>query len=129
MPKFLSKADILFVHRVEVSRTGGTAAIRDMGELESSIGAPQVTFGGVEIMNIFEMAATYVHSIVYHHPFLDGNKRTALLSALIFLYYNGYTCDEKYDEELADVVLDLLMHKHSKEDVASFFKERCTKRT
>lgn len=128
MARFLSKEDILFVHRVEVARTGGTPAIRDMGELESTIGAPQVTFGGVEMMSIFEMAATYVHSIVYHHPFLDGNKRTALLSALIFLYYNGYTCDEEYEEELADIVLGLLSHDYAKEDIAEFFKNRCQKR-
>lgn len=128
MARFLSKEEILFVHRVEVERSGGTPAIRDMGELESSVGAPKVTFGGVEMMNIFEMAATYVHSIAYHHPFLDGNKRTALLSALIFLYYNGYTCEEKYEEELADLVLGMLAHDYEKEDIAKFFESRCEKR-
>ncbi len=76
----------------------------------------------------FEMAASYIYSIAYHHPFLDGNKRTALLSALIFLYFNGYTCHEEYEEELADHVLDLLTHHEEKEELAAFIRGRATRR-
>ncbi len=127
-PRFLSIDEILYLHRIEVARSGGTPAVRDLKELDASVGAPQATFGGVYLMNIFEMAATYIHSIAYHHPFLDGNKRTALLSALLFLYYNGYECDEYYEEELADQVLGMLSHEYRKEDIATFLSGRCHKR-
>jgi death-on-curing protein len=57
-------------------------------------------------MDIFEMAATYLNSIAINHPFMDGNKRTALASSLTFLFMNGYEIEESYDEELADKTLD-----------------------
>lgn len=48
------------------------------------------------------------------HPFVDGNSRTALASALTFLYLNGYTVEESYDEELADLVLNFVTKKSQK---------------
>ncbi|ERP39273.1 type II toxin-antitoxin system death-on-curing family toxin [Chitinivibrio alkaliphilus] len=127
MIRFLCREEILYLHRIEVERSGGTAALRDARELAAILDAPKVTFGGTYLMDIFSMAATYIQSIVYHHPFLDGNKRTALLSALTFLFFNGYTCDETYEEQLADVVLDLISHDISKDDLAHFFSARCFK--
>ncbi len=85
MPRFLVKEEVLHIHRIEVARTGGTPAIRDIKELDAAVAAPQASFGGTFLMDTFEMAASYIYSSAYHHPFLDGNKRTALLSALIFL--------------------------------------------
>ncbi len=128
IPHFLSLDEILFLHRVEVATSGGTPALRDLGELESALGAPQASFGGVYLMTIFEMASSYIYSIAYHHPFLDGNKRTALLSALTFLFFNGYEVDEIYEEEFADWVLGLLTHKYTKEDLTQFVTERAHKR-
>jgi death-on-curing protein len=75
-------------------------------------------------MGIFEMAATYVNSIAQNHPFLDGNKRTALASSLTFLFINGYEIDESYDEELADKTIDLVTRKITKTDFANFLKSR-----
>jgi death-on-curing protein len=45
------------------------------------------------------------------HPFVDGNKRTALASALTFLYLNGYSVEERYDEDLADLTIDFFYKK------------------
>jgi death-on-curing protein len=56
------------------------------------------------------------------HPFVDGNKRTALASALTFLYLNGYSIKEKYDDELAELVLDYIAKNISKENIAEYFK-------
>ncbi len=67
--------------------------------------------------DLFGMAATYISCLAIRHPFVDGNKRTALASALTFLYVNGYKIDESYDLELADLIIDLLTKKISKEDV------------
>ena len=64
-----------------------------------------------------------MNSIAFNHPFLDGNKRTASASGLTFLYLNGYTLNESYDEELADKVLDLITKKISKEEFTVYLED------
>jgi death-on-curing protein len=121
-PHFLDLDDALDFHAEEIKRGGGSLEIRDIKALKSALGAPQASFGGGYLMDIFEMAATYVNSIAGNHPFLDGNKRTAAAAALTFLYINGYEIDEAYDDELADKIIDLLAKKISKVDLAHYFK-------
>jgi death-on-curing protein len=75
-------------------------------------------------MDIFEMAATYINSIALNHPFLDGNKRTALATSLTFLFINGFEIEERYDCELADKTLDLVTRKITKSDLAQHLKSR-----
>jgi death-on-curing protein len=70
------------------------------------------------------MAATYLASIAFNHPFLDANKRTALATSLTFLFMNGIEIDEHYDVELADVTLDLIARKITKSEVTQFLKSR-----
>jgi len=124
--RFLKINEIIEIHDEEIIAAGGLEGIRDIKLLESAIGAVQATFDGKFLMSIFEMAATYVNSIVFNHPFLDGNKRTAAASALTFLYLNGYNINEKYDEELADKVLGLVNKKINKATIADYFKDRST---
>ena len=57
------------------------------------------------------MAAAYITCLTMRHPFVDGNKRTALASALTFLYLNGYSVEERYDEDLADLTIDFFYKK------------------
>jgi len=87
-PRFLSISEVIEIHEQEIKAAGGLAGIRDAKALESAIGAPQASFKGEFLMDIFEMAATYLNSLAMDHPFLDGNKRTALASCLTFLYIN-----------------------------------------
>ncbi|WP_171814793.1 type II toxin-antitoxin system death-on-curing family toxin [Sediminispirochaeta smaragdinae] len=96
------------IHRSEIATAGGAPGIRDIDRLKSAIGAAQTTFDGKLLMGTFEIAATYVHSIAFNHPFLDDNKRTATAAGLTFLFLNGYTLEEGYDEELTDTVLKLV---------------------
>ncbi len=74
------------------------------------------------------MAASYIICLTIRHPFVDGNKRTALASALTFLYINGYEVEESYDLELADLILDFLSKNISKEDLAKHLKVNVLKR-
>src|SRR5665647_3909916 len=100
------------------------SGVRDLNALESALGAPQASFNGQFLMDIFEMAATYLNSIALNHPFFDGNKRTALASSLTFLFMNGYEIDEAYEEELADKTLDIITRKITKADLAHHLKSR-----
>jgi death-on-curing protein len=123
-PRFLTISEIIEIHDQEITAAGGLAGIRDSKALESAVGAPQASFKGKLIMDIFEMAATYLNSIALDHPFLDGNKRTALASCLTFLYINGFEIVEQTDSELADKTLDLVAHKVTKSDLAQHLKSR-----
>ena len=121
--RFLNISEIIEIHKEEINAAGGSEGIRDIGLLESAVGAVQATFEDKYLMNIFEMAATYINSIIFNHPFIDGNKRTGAATALTFLYLNGYEIREKYDEELADKILDLVNKKIDKEELTVYLKD------
>ncbi len=88
--QFLSVEDVLALHEDTIRREGGPAGIRDPGLLESAVLMPQQQFGGDYLhRGPAEQAAAYLFHISQNHPFLDGNKRTAALAALVFLTVNG----------------------------------------
>ena len=91
MPKFLTLSEILEFHEDLIRSFGGSPGVRDLGLLESSIAMPQSGSGNVFFHQFpFEMAAAYAYHIAQNHPFVDGNKRTALTAALVFLEINRH---------------------------------------
>lgn len=117
-PSFLTLEDILYIHTQEIQVAGGEPSIRDEDGIKACIDAPKASFGGEYLHDLFGMAASYIACLTIRHPFVDGNKRTALASALTFLDLNGYGVKESYEEELADLVLDFVTKEISKEEVA-----------
>jgi death on curing protein len=90
-PEFLDLDDVLLIHREQLLRFGGGDGLRDQGLLESAIAMPRATFVGQYVHeSLFAMAAAYAFHIAENQPFLDGNKRTAVLSAVVFLEINGF---------------------------------------
>jgi death-on-curing protein len=89
-PDFLTVDDVLLLHEEQLKHYGGGAGIRDSDLLDSAIGMPQQSFGGALVHeDLFAMAAAYAFHIAQNQPFIDGNKRTALAAALVFLDLNG----------------------------------------
>jgi death-on-curing protein len=89
-PVFLTLAEVIEVHVDQIRRYGGQTGIRDLGLLESALAQPQASFSGEWLhKNLYAMAAAYAYHLCQNHPFLDGNKRTALATALVFLELNG----------------------------------------
>lgn len=89
-PRFLSVDDVLAIHQNTIKHEGGRAALRDPGLLESAVTMPQQQFEGIYLHStLAAMAAAYLFHIAANHPFVDGNKRTAVLPALVFLDVNG----------------------------------------
>lgn len=87
---FLGINEIIQTHDYQIKRFGGHTGIRDIGLLQSAVAMPTVSFGGEYLhSNIYEMAAAYLFHIIKNHPFIDGNKRTGAVSALVFLQLNG----------------------------------------
>jgi death on curing protein len=91
MTQYLTPEQVLFLHSRLISETGGGQGVRDLGMLLSALGRPQATFDEKELYpDIFTKTAALMDSLVRNHPFLDGNKRTAITSAALFLRINGY---------------------------------------
>jgi death-on-curing protein len=85
----LTIASVKAIHEEVLRAHGGSAGLRDEGLLESALAAPQATFGGEPIMSDpIEVAAAYLFYLCNNHPFVDGNKRTALAACLVFLREN-----------------------------------------
>ena len=78
------------IHAEAISVFGGSHGIRDQAVLESAVAAPQASFGGRSpYADSIEVAAAYLYYLCRNHPFIDGNKRTALGACLVFLRLNG----------------------------------------
>jgi death-on-curing protein len=127
-PSFLTTEDILFIHKQEIQKVGGDPGIRQEQNIQACTEAPKASFDSEYLNDLFEMAASYIICLTIRHPFVDGNKRTALASALTFLYLNGYEIEESYDLELADLILDFLAKMISKEDLAKHLRDNAIKR-
>jgi len=89
MLKHLTVEAVKAIHREVLAAHGGAAGIRDETLLESAVAAPQATMMGQPLISDrIEIAAAYLFYICRNHPFLDGNKRTALAACLVFLGTN-----------------------------------------
>jgi len=78
------------MHAEAIKKFGGLNGVRDENLLASAVLTPQSSFGGKSpYADIVEIAAAYLFYICKNHPFLDGNKRTAMMAALVFLRLNG----------------------------------------
>lgn len=98
--------DVISINKQYVILFGGTHGIRDVALLDAAIKRPQTSFGGSFLYkDIYTMAAVYAHGIIKNHPFIDGNKRTGMAAALIFLDSNEYEVllsnDDVYDIGIA----------------------------
>ena len=90
-PFFLSIEQVLEMHAQSIEAHGGDPGLRDRGLLESAVAMPMARFGGVLLHgDMTAMSAAYLFHISKNHPFVDGNKRTSVMAAEIFLKVNGY---------------------------------------
>ncbi len=121
-PIFLGLSEVLEIHQDQVTRYGGAVGIRDIELLKSALGMPSATYGGQFLhTDIYEMAAAYLFHLVKNHPFIDGNKRDGAVTALIFLYLNGFDFDAPEDD-FAEMVLAVARGDIDKADVAVFIR-------
>lgn len=93
--------------------------VKDVALFKSAVLLPQQTFGGEDLYpKIIDKASCYLRSLAMDHPFYDGNKRTALLSTIIFLEMNGYkiTCN---NDTLYNFTKEIVENKYSIEKIAN----------
>jgi len=121
-PLFLTLDEALGIHADQVRRYGGSPGLRDLGLLQSALGMPETTFEGEFLHGtFFEKAAAYLFHIARNHPFVDGNKRTALMCALVFLGLNGQRL-EADPEALYELVDGVATGSVDKAEVAVFLR-------
>jgi death-on-curing protein len=119
-PTFLSHGEVLELHERSIQKHGGTLGIRDRGGLDAAINHPKNAFfyGGGDL---FDIAAAYAFHIAEGQCFLDGNKRTAITSALSFLRINGVSLLFA-EERLYDFMMGIAEKRYSKADLAAYLR-------
>jgi death-on-curing protein len=105
------------IHAEVLAAHGGSAGLRDEALLESAVAAPQATMMGEPLISDpIEVAAAYLFYLCRNHPFVDGNKRTALATCLVFLSENGLLPDEELDTDAWEkLTLDVASSKLDRE--------------
>ena len=114
---FLEVEDVERAHTLSLARFGGLDGIRDPGLLASAVAAVRSGY----YTTLVELAAVYAHGIAKNHPFLDGNKRTALSAAGMFLGANGF--DLVLGLEWVGYIEQLAAGTLSREDLVFKFAE------
>ena len=123
-PSFLTLAEVLEIHQDQMRRYGGRPGMRDLDLLKSALAIPQAGMGEEYFhADIIEMAAAYLFHIIRNHPFIDGNKRTGTVSALVFLALNGIEIEAE-EAEFERLVRKVAEGKADKNDIAGFLRSR-----
>ena len=123
---YLSAEQLLFLHARLVDETGGSHGVRELNMLLSALGRPQASYDNRDLYpDIYTKAAALMDSLIRNHPFLDGNKRTGIAAAAMFLRMNGYQLNAK-NPELEKFALEVAQSKHHIEDMAGWFQMHST---
>lgn len=121
-PLFLTLDEVLALHEDQLQRYGGSPGLREPGLVFSALGAVSATFDGRFLhQSLVEMAAACLFYLAQNHPFVDGNKRTALAAALTFLWMNDVEV-EADEKALTDLVLGVAEGRTTKAEVAVFLQ-------
>ncbi len=98
--RYLTIAEVLYLHRMVIAQSGGSGGVRDQGSLESAMAQPQAAFGGADLYtSLAEKAPALCFSLVLNHPFIDGNKRVGHAAMETFLLLNGFRISAPVDEQ------------------------------
>ncbi|MBI2123822.1 MAG: type II toxin-antitoxin system death-on-curing family toxin [Candidatus Wildermuthbacteria bacterium] len=121
--RYLTKEQVLLIHSMVIDETGGSHGVRDYGAILSLESLPRQSAFGKELYpTLFSKAAVYARNIISGHPFVDGNKRTAMTAASVFLENNRYKliAEKGTVEKFA---LLLIKKKLTIETIASWFEK------
>ena len=124
-PVWLDARTVIAIHAEQIAQFGGQAGIRDAGTLESAMARPQNKAAYAKA-TVFALATAYAFGIARNHPFLDGNKRTALVCSFAFLELNGYEVNAPEPDTVL-TFLALAEGKLSEDSLAAWLKRHSTK--
>lgn len=123
MTEYLSPEQVLFIHSRLIAETGGEHGVRDLAMLLSALGRSQASFEGKDLYpDLFQKTAALFDSLIRNHPFVDGNKRTAIASAGLFLRMNGYRLMVT-NEEMVRFTLACAQSQCAMDEIVSWFRQ------
>jgi death on curing protein len=124
-PEWVTMPIVLAIHDEQLAIHGGSAGLRDAALLESALGRPRNKWA-YENAELPELAAAYGYGIARNHPFVDGNKRTALLAIYTFLGVNGVDFIVP-EADAAAMILSLAAGEVSEESLARWIRDNWPK--
>ncbi len=120
-PRFLSVEQVEVLHHRSIVRYGGTLGLRDRGGLEAAVDQPRNIFHYGQ-GDLFDLAAAYAFHIAESQAFLDGNKRTAVAAAFVFLEFNGIVVFVEWTR-IYEVMIGIAERRKTKTDLAALLRE------
>lgn len=127
MTRYLSPQQVLFLHYNLIQSTGGLHGVLDLSMLLSAVHRPLAAFEGNEFYpSLFSKAAALMDSLVRNHPFVDGNKRTAISAAALFLQINGYRLIAN-DDQVIEFTLACAQSQLTLQQITDWFIANCIK--
>ncbi len=122
--KWLLEETVYAIHKRQIAEHGGGDGLRDEGLLLSALARPQNLLAySEETPDVSSLAASYGFGIAKNHPFIDGNKRTALVVARTFLLLNGFSLNATQEEKYL-TFLKLAEGNLSEEELAAWIREK-----
>lgn len=116
--------ELLWLHTRAIEDFGGADGVRERGVLESALARPAAAFGGTPAYtDPFERVAALLESLVQNHGFLDGNKRTAVMAAGLWLEREGHSLEAERGE-LVDLALAIAGRQMPREEISSWLRAR-----
>lgn len=121
---WLLEETLTAIHHRQISEHGGSEGLRDEGLLLSALARPQNLLAyGEPAPDLASLAAAYAYGIARNHPFVDGNKRTALVAVRTFLILNGVDLEATQDDKVL-TFLNLAEGAISEEELADWIQKR-----
>jgi death on curing protein len=123
-------AAVRAIHAEVLAAHGGAAGLRDAALLESAVAAPQATMMGKPLFSDpVAIAAAYLFYLCQNHPFVDGNKRTALATCLVFLSENHLLPEEHLEiDAWEELTLDVAAGRIDREETTARVRKLLRKR-
>jgi len=112
---------VLALHDEQLAEHGGLAGVRDLGAVQSALARPQNLAAYEDCEDVAQLAAAYAYGIARNHGFADGNKRTALVAADLFLMLNGYELSSLPADNVM-TLLDVADGSIAENDLATWFR-------
>jgi death-on-curing protein len=123
---YLLMQEVLYIHYESLRRYGGAPGIRDQAAIQGALARPQFSvFGSNPYSTKYLKAAAYLDSFSRNHPFVDGNKRVAYVSAGLFLSKNGILLAARASEAY-EFVIDVVCSSPTVEYIAEWIELHCT---
>jgi death on curing protein len=121
--RYLTIEQVIDLHRLVISRSGGSPGIRDINALEGAVAQPMMTFDEVDLYpTLAAKAGALAHSLIQNHPFIDGNKRVGHAAMEVLLVINGFEINATVEEQ-EKIILAVASGQFSREQLTDWIDD------